>query len=137
MATAPHSGPVPSRASWPPCAPKPSPKPFSRQALAASAHAKLPRPSEPSTRPPPPPLENPRKASIKDLRGNPEDHQGPGETDNWGTVKALADIGYDGYLSQESEGGGSGTPEEKARRGFDYMTKLLKAAGAQDGAGRG
>ena len=48
---------------------------------------------------------------------------GEGEV-NWeGYIKALKEIGYDGFLTMESES--TDTPEDDFTKGFNYLKKYL------------
>jgi Sugar phosphate isomerases/epimerases len=53
-------------------------------------------------------------------------YPGGGAVDFKALTRALVDIGYDGYITQESTALPS--PYESARRGYEYMTSIEKAA---------
>ncbi|MCE5326900.1 MAG: sugar phosphate isomerase/epimerase [Planctomycetaceae bacterium] len=52
---------------------------------------------------------------------------GEGKTDNFGTVRALREAGYDGYLSQEAEVADHSRADQVAHDGFKYMQRLVQA----------
>jgi len=61
-----------------------------------------------------------------------KDHQGPhsvplgmGTTNNFGTARALKELGYTGYLSQEIECGKGPEADRVAAEGIHYMRRLL------------
>ena len=65
---------------------------------------------------------------VKNLKGAPQDRQLPGDTDNYGTVKALKEIGYTDYVTMEAYGTGlAPDQDEKDRSNFKYMNQLLDA----------
>ncbi len=63
---------------------------------------------------------------IKDHRGTQSVPLGTGQTNNFGTVRALREAGYAGYLSQEIECGQGPEADHAAAAGAGYMRKLLE-----------
>ena len=62
---------------------------------------------------------------IKDHRGTQSVPLGTGETNNRGTVAALKETGYAGYLSQELEVTDRENADRYAAEGIAYMKSLL------------
>jgi sugar phosphate isomerase/epimerase len=63
---------------------------------------------------------------IKDHQGTHSVALGTGTTDNFGTAKALKELGYAGYLSQEIECGSGPEADRMAADGIGYMRRLLE-----------
>lgn len=63
---------------------------------------------------------------IKDHKGIHSVGLGEGETNNFGTVRFLKSLGYEGFISQEIETHGP-DPDRLAAEGIHYMKQLLEA----------
>jgi sugar phosphate isomerase/epimerase len=63
---------------------------------------------------------------IKDHKGQHSVPLGTGHTNNRGTVRALREAGYAGYLSQEIECGEGPAADRAAAEGIHYMRGLIQ-----------